>query len=135
MSPVPIQGARVLELGCGSGGNLILLAAQMPGAMFTGIDIADAQVRLAGTRIAALAVKNISIAQADLKNLDLGNEQSGAHTPVQACSSLPVDTILGRIDVGRPRNAGDRSSHAQDIAGAHWQGRSRSFRRAAQGAT
>ena len=37
MKPQPIDDCRVLELGCASGGNLIPMAACLPGSKFVGI--------------------------------------------------------------------------------------------------
>ena len=34
-----VESSRVLELGCGSGGNLIPMALGLPGASFVGIDL------------------------------------------------------------------------------------------------
>jgi len=48
LSPAPPGRCRVLELGCGSGGNLLPLAAALPGATFVGID--NARVPIARAR-------------------------------------------------------------------------------------
>ena len=46
LDPVPVDGARVLEVGCNMGGNLLPLAAAHPGATFVGVDpAAHAMVR------------------------------------------------------------------------------------------
>lgn len=58
----PMAGARILEIGCASGGNLIPLAATYPDAQFVGIDISPRQVEDANQRIARLGLKNIRIA-------------------------------------------------------------------------
>jgi len=56
---------RVLELGCGRGGNLLALAASWPEASFVGVDRSPAQVRDA-TRIATAALlSNVSFVVAD----------------------------------------------------------------------
>ena len=39
MNPVPASRCRVLELGCGIGGNLIPMAYQYADSTFTGIDL------------------------------------------------------------------------------------------------
>lgn len=38
MTPAPVEACRMLELGCGDGGNLIPLAYTLPGGKFAGID-------------------------------------------------------------------------------------------------
>lgn len=48
----PLRSARVLELGCASGGNIIPLAARHPQASFVGVDLSSAQVAAGQARIA-----------------------------------------------------------------------------------
>lgn len=45
MTPASIEHCRVLELGCGDGGNLIPMALQLPGSEFLGIDLAASAIR------------------------------------------------------------------------------------------
>lgn len=61
-----VTGARVLELGCAGGGNLIPLAARYPAAEFLGIDLLPAHVAQAQARIAALGLRNVRVIQGDL---------------------------------------------------------------------
>jgi SAM-dependent methyltransferase len=67
--------ARVLELGCASGGNIIPLAARFPGASFTGIDLSRRHIDDGRKRVAELALTNVRIVQADLSEFDLAGEQ------------------------------------------------------------
>ena len=53
--------ARVLELGCAAGGNIIPLAALYPEAQFLGVDLGRRQVADAQDRIARLGLTNIEI--------------------------------------------------------------------------
>ncbi len=63
----PIVGrARVLELGCAAGGNIIPLAAQFQSAQFVGIDLAARHIDDGRRRIAAYGLDNISLQRADL---------------------------------------------------------------------
>ena len=39
-----VTTARVLEIGCGGGGNIIPLAAAFPDARFVGIDLSPVQI-------------------------------------------------------------------------------------------
>lgn len=57
----PLHNARVLELGCASGGNIIPLALQYPDASFVGVDLARTQVAAGRARINRLELKNIEI--------------------------------------------------------------------------
>jgi methyltransferase-like protein/SAM-dependent methyltransferase len=77
MRPAPVDGCRVLELGCASGGNLLPLAEALPNSRFVGVDLSARQID-AGRQVAA-ALR--------LDNLDL-----------RACSILDVDDSFGKFD-------------------------------------
>jgi SAM-dependent methyltransferase len=70
-----VDRARVLELGCASGGNIIPLAARFPHASFFGIDLSHRHIADGRKRIAALGLTNIRLQQGDLTTLDLAGEQ------------------------------------------------------------
>ncbi len=61
-----IARARVIELGCGSGGNLIPIAAAFPGAHFVGIDLAAGAIAQGRAQIEALGLSNIELAVGDI---------------------------------------------------------------------
>jgi methyltransferase-like protein/trans-aconitate methyltransferase len=61
LEAAPLDEARVFELGCASGGNIIPLAARHPGASFVGIDLSNAQVEAGRARIARLGLSNIDL--------------------------------------------------------------------------
>ncbi len=67
-------GARILELGCGSGGNLIPLAYSLPQATLLGIDLAGKEIAAAQVSAAQLGITNVTFRCADILNLnaDLG---------------------------------------------------------------
>ena len=75
IDPPPIESARVLELGCASGGNIIPLAARFPLARFLGIDLARRHIEDGTRRIRDLDLANITLRQGDLTDLDLAGEQ------------------------------------------------------------
>lgn len=56
-----VEGARVLELGCCSGGNLIPMAAQLPGATFLGLDFSARQVADGVRTVEGLGLRNIEL--------------------------------------------------------------------------
>ena len=57
----PIAQAKVLELGCAAGGNIIPLAARFPEAKFVGVDLSRTQVAAGRTRIKDVGLSNIEI--------------------------------------------------------------------------
>jgi methyltransferase-like protein/cyclopropane fatty-acyl-phospholipid synthase-like methyltransferase len=66
MTPAPLANARVLELGCGNGANLIPMAAQMPDARFVGLDLSPRQIADGRAQIAELGLANIELNVADI---------------------------------------------------------------------
>ena len=73
-APLPEQ-ARILELGCAAGGNLIPIAVQLPKAQLVGVDLSTKQIAEGQAAIASLKLKNIRLIQADISSLpnDLGH--------------------------------------------------------------
>ncbi len=71
LEPALPSQARVLELGCAAGGNLIPLAARYPQGTFLGIDYSAVQVSAAQQQIAALGLSNIRIEQRDITNFSV----------------------------------------------------------------
>jgi methyltransferase-like protein/cyclopropane fatty-acyl-phospholipid synthase-like methyltransferase len=66
MDPTPPPEARILEIGCASGGNIIPLAEVLPDAQFVGIDLSQRQVDEGAERISELGFSNIRLQQADI---------------------------------------------------------------------
>src|SRR5579875_2980319 len=77
LSPAPIESCRVLEIGCSEGGNLIPMAYAIPGAEFTGFDLAGQPIARGQERIRALGLGNIRLFQADLVTADTGPDRGG----------------------------------------------------------
>ena len=50
LRPTPAARSRVLELGCGDGGNVLSLAQALPGATLIGIDAAASAVERGNVR-------------------------------------------------------------------------------------
>lgn len=61
LKPVPLEHARVLELGCAAGANIIPLAVFYPDARFLGIDLGRVQIEDGQRRIAAMGIGNIEL--------------------------------------------------------------------------
>lgn len=66
MEPAPTATMRVLELGCGSGGNLIPMALQCPGAELVGIDLSARAIARAKAEAAELGLSNVSFHHLDI---------------------------------------------------------------------
>jgi SAM-dependent methyltransferase len=60
-SAAPVATARVLEIGCASGGHLIPLAAAWPLARFVGIDVSSVQIEAGMARVSRAGLTNIDL--------------------------------------------------------------------------
>ena len=65
----PVDKARVLEIGCASGGNIIPMAQELPNSTFVGIDLSGRQIKEATDATAVLGLKNISFHQKDVMDV------------------------------------------------------------------
>ena len=74
LQPSRIERARVLELGCGDGNNLITMACTLPDSEFQGFDLAVEPVRSGQETIAELGLKNVSLRQMNILEMpgDIG---------------------------------------------------------------
>jgi methyltransferase-like protein/tRNA1(Val) A37 N6-methylase TrmN6 len=70
MNPPPIETARVLELGCAEGGNIIPHAAFYPKAQFVGVDLSKVQIDAGIANIKALGLKNIELKHCSINDID-----------------------------------------------------------------
>jgi SAM-dependent methyltransferase len=69
-----VERCRVLELGCGDGGNLIPMALTLPGSRFVGYDLAAEPIGEGRARVTELGLSNITLEARDIASLgdDLG---------------------------------------------------------------
>ncbi len=72
MDPAPALRCRVLELGCGDGGNLIPMALALPGSEFVGIDLAAQPIARGQALARELGLRNIRLLQMDLRDFGPG---------------------------------------------------------------
>jgi methyltransferase-like protein/SAM-dependent methyltransferase len=61
LTPADFRHARVLELGCAAGGNIIPMADQYPASSFLGIDLSPRQIREGQALIAEIGLSNIEL--------------------------------------------------------------------------
>jgi methyltransferase-like protein/SAM-dependent methyltransferase len=66
-----LSTARVLEIGCSAGGNLIPFAAWHPQARVVGIDLSQVQIDQGRERIRALGLANLQLLQGDIAAMEL----------------------------------------------------------------
>ena len=64
------ERARVLELGCAAGGNLIPFAVRHPGAEVVGIDLSPVQIDIGRGLVEAMGLKNVRLIQGSIADLD-----------------------------------------------------------------
>ncbi|WFU44328.1 class I SAM-dependent methyltransferase [Bradyrhizobium sp. CB82] len=70
MQPAPVERCRVLELGCGVGGNLLPMAFQYPDSEFIGVDLSGVTIERGQRNIATLGLSNIKLLHCDIMNVD-----------------------------------------------------------------
>jgi methyltransferase-like protein len=64
----PLDGCRVLELGCGAGGNLIPAAYSLPTATFVGVELSEMAAGAAGAAARDLGLTGVSVRAMDLRD-------------------------------------------------------------------
>lgn len=71
LSPPEVSRARVLELGCAAGGNLIPFASAHPAARVVGVDLSQVQIDQGRSHVRELGLDNLELIAGDLAQLDL----------------------------------------------------------------
>jgi len=70
-TPPEVQSARILELGCGLGGNLLPMASALPGARLLGVDRSRRQIEEARQAAGAAALDNVRFEQGSVESLEI----------------------------------------------------------------
>ncbi len=70
MEPQAVENARILELGCAAGGNLIPHAVNYPKAYCVGVDLSKVQIDEANKHKKGLALKNIEFRHCSITDID-----------------------------------------------------------------
>jgi methyltransferase-like protein/SAM-dependent methyltransferase len=66
-----LSTARILEIGCAAGGNVVPFAAMHPQAQVVGIDLSEVQIRQGRTVATALGLDNLELLVGDISRLEL----------------------------------------------------------------
>lgn len=70
--PDPFDG-RVLEVGCGAGGNLMAMVAATPGLRALGVDLAPGRIAEGQAAAAVIGLQNLRLRQSDVRELTDGH--------------------------------------------------------------
>lgn len=70
LQPAPAANAKVLELGCSMGGNIITQALYYPDAEFVGIDLSGRQVAQGNAIIEKMGLENVRLVEKDILTID-----------------------------------------------------------------
>jgi SAM-dependent methyltransferase len=70
LAPAPPGDCRVLELGCGAGGNLLPMAVGLPGSTFVGIDTSRRAIERAQAMTERLGLGNISFEEISIEDYE-----------------------------------------------------------------
>ncbi|MBG8682546.1 methyltransferase domain-containing protein [Neisseria meningitidis] len=70
LQPAPAANAKVLELGCSMGGNIITQALYYPDAEFVGIDLSGRQVAQGNAIIERMGLENVRLEEKDILTID-----------------------------------------------------------------
>lgn len=66
----PVDGCRVLELGCAAAGNLVPMALEIPGACFVGVDLSRRQIEAGQELVRQLGLSNVDLRAMSLTAVD-----------------------------------------------------------------
>lgn len=69
LNPPKINGAKVLELGCSFGGNLISQAIYYPETEFIGIDLSESQINQGNEIIKLMGLKNVRLEKKNILDI------------------------------------------------------------------
>ncbi|MGX2956526.1 methyltransferase domain-containing protein [Ursidibacter arcticus] len=75
LNPPDLNNARVLEIGCSFGGNLIPHAIQYPNSQIIGIDLSEKQITVGQKMMAEIGLNNVTLIAADISKVNFENIQ------------------------------------------------------------
>lgn len=103
LDPAPLSGARVLELGCARGANLVPMAVSMPGAEFVGVDLSKRQIAEAKEMAEAVGAGNVTFHAMDLRDVDASFGEFDYVVAHGLYSWVPPDVQEAVLDVSARR--------------------------------
>ncbi len=69
LTPPPVETARILEIGCADGANLLSIGASLPKSVCVGIDRSANQVATGESLVKAAGLKNVFLGELDFREL------------------------------------------------------------------
>src|SRR5262245_356244 len=97
MRPAPIEKCRFLEIGSGTGENLLAMAAALPQSHFVGVDLSPGQTAFARELASQLGLANVTLHAGDIREIggELGEfDYIGAHGVYSWCPPEVQNAIL-----------------------------------------
>ncbi len=97
VAAAPAEHCRVLEIGCGDGGNLLPLAWSHPESRFVGFDLAESRVLAGRESVTNLGVSNLELDCCDILDFPLNGEPFDyiiAHGVYSWIPAAPRDRLL-----------------------------------------
>ncbi|MDV7339808.1 class I SAM-dependent methyltransferase [Terasakiella sp. A23] len=75
LNPCPVESAKVLEIGCATGGNLLGLAARFDKSSFVGVDLSSVQIETARKHAEAMSLRNIDFMAQSILDADFHGQK------------------------------------------------------------
>ncbi len=69
METIPLENARVLELGCGDGSNIVNMAINLPNATFVGVDGSEVHIERGQKMAEQAGANNVQLEAMDITNI------------------------------------------------------------------
>jgi SAM-dependent methyltransferase len=128
-APPPLRGARVLEIGCATGGNLVPLAARHPDWILVGVDYSPGQIETAVQLAGRMGLDNLRFVAASVEEITPAWGQfdyiitHGVYTWVPE----PVQAAILRVSRENLAAQGVAYISFNTLPGWHWRGVIRDF--------
>ncbi|QEL14454.1 methyltransferase domain-containing protein [Limnoglobus roseus] len=105
LAPPPVAGCRVLELGCGTGFNLLAMSHSLSNARLVGVDLSAKQIQHGTEAVAALGVTNVDLRAGRLEEVDATFGEFDFIIAHGVFSWVPADVQQALLRVVRDRLA------------------------------